>query len=82
VFRELRVFAGALGGIGPCAADDDLRVGALGRAAVIYARSGAVVEMGYVNDDFTKNLVTIRAEERLGLGIEVPSAILYGTFTL
>jgi len=57
-------------------------VGALNRAAVIYARSGAVIEMGYVNDDFTKNLVTIRAEERLGLGIEVPSAILYGTFTL
>lgn len=56
-------------------------VGAMDRAATLYTRSGAVVEMGYVNDDFTKNLVTIRAEERLGLGVEVPSAILYGDFT-
>lgn len=56
-------------------------VGALDMAAVLYSRSGAVVEMGYVNDDFTKNLVTIRAEERLGLGVERPSAILYGAFS-
>jgi HK97 family phage major capsid protein len=53
-------------------------IGALRNSAVIYNRSGAVVEMGYVNDDFTKNLVTLRAEERLGLGVERPSAILYG----
>jgi HK97 family phage major capsid protein len=56
-------------------------VGALDMAAVLYSRSGAVIEMGYVNDDFTKNLVTIRAEERLGLGVERPSAILYGAFS-
>lgn len=56
-------------------------VGALDTAAVLYARSGAMVEMGYVNEDFTKNLVTIRVEERLGLGVERPSAILYGDFT-
>jgi HK97 family phage major capsid protein len=56
-------------------------VGALDTAAVLYSRSGAVVEMGYVNEDFTKNLVTIRVEERLGLGVERPSAILYGDFT-
>lgn len=56
-------------------------VGAMDRAAVLYTREGAVVEMGYVNDDFTKNLVTIRAEERLGLGIDVPGATRYGAFT-
>jgi HK97 family phage major capsid protein len=56
-------------------------IGALARSAVVYARQGAVVEMGYVNTDFTQNLVTIRAEERLGLGVERPSGILYGTFT-
>lgn len=56
-------------------------VGALDRAAVLYNRSGAVIEMGYVNADFTNNLVTIRCEERLALGVEVPSAILYGAFT-
>ena len=56
-------------------------IGALQRSAVVYARSGATVEMGYVNDDFTRNLVTIRVEERLGLGVERPSGILYGAFT-
>lgn len=56
-------------------------VGALDMAAALYTRSGAVVEMGFVSDDFTKNLVTIRAEERLGLGVERPSAVLYGQFT-
>jgi HK97 family phage major capsid protein len=56
-------------------------VGALRSAATIYQRSGAVVEMGFVNDDFTRNLVTIRAEERLGLGVDRPSAILYGDYS-
>lgn len=56
-------------------------IGNINNAAVLYNRSGAVIEMGYVNDDFTKNLITIRAEERLGLGVERPSAALYGNFT-
>lgn len=56
-------------------------IGNLRGAATVYQRQGAVVEMGFVNDDFTKNLVTIRAEERLGLGVDRPSAILYGTIT-
>jgi HK97 family phage major capsid protein len=50
-------------------------------SAVLYNRSGAVVEMGYVNDDFTKNLITIRAEERLGLGVDRPAGVYYGNFT-
>jgi HK97 family phage major capsid protein len=56
-------------------------VGAIDASAVLYTRQGATVEMGYVNADFTNNLVTIRVEERLGLGVERPSAILYGNFT-
>jgi HK97 family phage major capsid protein len=56
-------------------------IGALGASAILYNRQGATVEMGFVNDDFTKNLVTIRAEERLGLGVERPSLIYYGSFT-
>lgn len=56
-------------------------IGNLRTSAVIYQREGAVIEMGYVNDDFTKNLITIRAEERLGLGVDRPSAILYGDFS-
>jgi HK97 family phage major capsid protein len=56
-------------------------IGALRVSTMLYNRQGAVVEMGYVNDDFTKNLVTIRAEERLGLGVERPNGIYYGNIT-
>ena len=56
-------------------------IGALRSSAMIYQRQGAVVEMGFVNDDFTKNLVTVRAEERLGLGVDRPAGIMYGAIT-
>lgn len=56
-------------------------IGAFNPTVVLYERSGTVIEMGYVNADFTNNLVTIRAEERLGLGIERPTAIYYGDIT-
>ena len=56
-------------------------IGAFDMACALYNRQGAVVEMGYINADFTNNLVTIRAEERLGLGVEKPSAIYYGDYT-
>lgn len=56
-------------------------IGDFRNSATLWNREGVTVEMGYVNDDFTKNLVTIRAEERLGLGVERPSAFLYGDFT-
>ena len=56
-------------------------IGALRGSATIYQRQGAVVEMGYINDDFTKNLVTIRAEERLGLAVDRPMGIMFGAIT-
>jgi HK97 family phage major capsid protein len=56
-------------------------IGQLNGSAMVYNREGSTVEMGYINDDFTKNLVTIRAEERLGLGVDRPTGILYGNFT-
>lgn len=56
-------------------------IGAFDQAAVVYNRQGATVEMGYVNADFTNNVVTIRAEERLALAVEKPSAIYYGDFS-
>jgi HK97 family phage major capsid protein len=56
-------------------------IGSLRTSAIIYQRQGAVVEMGYVNDDFTKNLVTIRADERLGLGVDRPVGLMYGAIT-
>ena len=56
-------------------------IGAFDMACALYNRQGATVEMGFVGSDFTNNLVTIRAEERLGLGVEKPSAIYYGSIT-
>lgn len=56
-------------------------IGNLRSSATVYQRQGAVVEMGFVNDDFTKNLVTLRAEERLGLAVDRPSGIMYGDIT-
>jgi HK97 family phage major capsid protein len=51
-------------------------------SAVLYARSGAVIEMGYINADFTNNLITIRAEERLGLGVDRPAGIYFGNIKI
>lgn len=55
-------------------------VGQFRTAATIYDRWDARIEVGYVNDDFTKNLVTILAEERLALGVKQPLALVYGDF--
>lgn len=56
-------------------------VGAFARAAQIFDRWQARVEVSNSNeDDFTKNLVTIRAEERLALAIYRPESFVYGTF--
>lgn len=55
-------------------------IGNLAGATNLFQRQGTTVEMGYINEDFTNNLVTIRAEERLGLAVDRPAAILYGAF--
>jgi len=56
-------------------------VAALRGSATLYNRSGAVVEMGYQNADFTNNLITLRCESRLGLGVERPAGVYYGDWT-
>jgi len=51
-------------------------------AATVYNREGVVVEMSDSDaDNFTKNLITIRAERRLQLAVEVPAAIRGGDIT-
>lgn len=55
-------------------------VGDFKRAARLYDRWQPIVEAGYVNDDFTKNMVTLLAEERVALAIRQATALIYGNF--
>lgn len=52
--------------------------GAFKMGAQLFDRWDARIEVGYVNDDFTRNLVTILAEERLALAVYRPEAFVYG----
>jgi HK97 family phage major capsid protein len=45
-------------------------------------RQTTVVDVGFVNEDFTKNLVTIRAEKRGALATIRPASVRYGDLTL
>lgn len=56
-------------------------VGQTAVATGVWNRSGTVIEMGYEDNDFTSNLVTVLGEVRLGLGVTVPAAMLGGEFT-
>ncbi|MDP4022339.1 phage major capsid protein [Methylobacterium sp. NEAU 140] len=63
-------------------AADHFMVGAFNIAAQVFDRQQAVVEVSTENeDDFVKNLVTIRAEERLTLAVFRPESFVHGTFT-
>ena len=50
------------------------------QGVVIFERQGATVELGRTGDDFTSNLLTIRAEERLALAVLRPSLVYYGDY--
>ncbi len=61
---------------------DTVAVGAFSQAYTVYNREGVVVELSESDsDNFTKNLITIRAERRLALATEVPGAIRAGDLT-
>jgi len=54
--------------------------GAFKLGATIYDQWDSRVEAGYENDDFTKNMVTLLAEERLALAVKRPESFIYGDF--
>lgn len=59
--------------------EDKFLVGAFDLAAQIFDRQDATVEVSTEDqDNFVKNKVTIRAEERLALAIYRPAALVYG----
>lgn len=61
---------------------DNVAVGAFRMAYTVHNREGVVVELSDSDsDNFTKNLVTIRAERRLALASEIPAAVRAGDLT-
>lgn len=59
--------------------EDKFLIGAFDLAAQIFDRQNATVEVSTEDqDNFVKNKVTIRAEERLALAIYRPQALVYG----
>lgn len=63
-------------------AADTFQVGRFSEAYMVYNREGVVVEMSDSDDDnFTKNLITLRAERRLALATEKPAAVRGGDLT-
>ncbi|WP_347881476.1 phage major capsid protein [Ancylobacter polymorphus] len=59
-------------------AQGDFLTGAFRLGAQVFDRWDARVEVGFENDDFTKNLVTVLGEERLALAVYRPEAFVYG----
>ena len=63
-------------------AADTFQVGRFSEAYMIHNREGVVVEMSDSDsDNFTKNLITLRAERRLALATEKPAAVRGGDLT-
>jgi HK97 family phage major capsid protein len=51
-------------------------------AAQLFDREDANVVISTENaDDFEKNMISIRCEERLALAVKRPEAFIYGTFS-
>ncbi|MCM5556289.1 phage major capsid protein [Pleomorphomonas sp. JP5] len=61
-------------------AQDKFLTGAFQMGAQVFDQWSAAIEAGFENDDFTRNKITILAEERLALAMYRPEAFIYGDF--
>lgn len=64
----------------PAMAFDKVLVGAFDMGAQIFDQWASRIETGFQNDDFTRNKVTVLAEERLALAVYRDEAFIYGDF--
>ena len=56
-------------------------VGAFGTGAQLIDRLQAMIEISFEHaNNFTANLATLLAEERIGLAVRRPESFIYGTF--
>lgn len=51
-------------------------------AVQMFNRQGVTVELGFAGDDFTNNLITLRAEMRGALAVFQPTAVRYGDLVI
>lgn len=63
--------------LNPAATDRKIIVGDWARGATLYDRMQAAIAIGYKDDDFIRNLRTIRAEERVAFAVRRPDAFRY-----
>lgn len=66
--------------VSPSMSDTDFLVSDLPAAAELRIRQDATVDLGYVNDDFIRNLITARAEMRAALCVVRPAGNVKGSF--
>jgi HK97 family phage major capsid protein len=66
----------------PAILQDRFLLGAFGQGARLYDREQVAVTVSTENrDNYERNVVTLRAEERIALEVPRPEAFVYGTFT-